>query len=49
MVTPCDNPGQYKPNHIVYYGGRDEISYTHICWDCGWEERVTVTFDREQL
>lgn len=46
-VTPLDNPQTPKPTTVAIYGGRKEETYTNVCWDCGWTEEVTVTFERE--
>jgi len=47
FVTPRDNPGLPSPNDIVDYGDEGEAEYTHVCWDCGWDETVTVKIERE--
>ena len=47
FVTPRDNPQHPSPNELVNRGGQDSIEYTHVCWDCGWKEYVTVTIERE--
>lgn len=46
-VTPLDNPPKPTPSKIAAYGGPNKITYTNICWECGWREEVTVTFERE--
>lgn len=48
-VTPLDNPGTPKPTKIASHGGPDEQEYTNVCWNCGWKENVTVTFEREKV
>jgi hypothetical protein len=48
FVTPRDNPGTPSPTEIVDHGlGAQEVSYKHVCWNCGWQERVTITIERE--
>lgn len=47
MVTPLDNPQKRKPTTVAMYGGPEEETYTNVCWDCGWTEEVTVTFERK--
>lgn len=45
-VTPLDNPDTPKPTTIAVEGGPEEVTYSNVCWDCEWEEKVTVTFER---
>lgn len=47
-VTPMDNHPQPSPNSVVKYGHEDEerMSWTHVCWDCGWQEEVIVEISR---
>jgi hypothetical protein len=48
FVTPREGMQTPSPNDIVDYGlGAQEVSYKHVCWDCGWQERVTITIERE--
>lgn len=50
-VTPQDD--MYKPSadRVVNLGLDEgcEIIYTHVCWNCGWEEKVTVTISRSEI
>lgn len=45
-VTPRERHGTKSPNDIVDFGGEGEFEWVHICWDCGWEEWVTVEISR---
>jgi len=46
FVTPCEGMKKPSPKDLVYFSDKDEITYTHYCWDCGWKEKVTVTIER---
>lgn len=48
-VTPRDNLYQETPTKIVNFGGEEEgeITYNHVCWECGWDEEVTIKIERE--
>jgi hypothetical protein len=48
MVTPRDNPERPTPNELIDYGDGEEITYRHVCWECGWGEEVTVTVERSE-
>lgn len=48
-VTPRDDPHKPSPTRVVDGDyGTEEVTYTHVCWDCGWREHVTVQIDREE-
>jgi len=48
-VTPRDTPYIPSPNQVVNLGHEHEhrLEYTHVCWDCGWQETVILTVRRE--
>jgi hypothetical protein len=54
-VTPREkySPDTMTPTDVVDFGvdedGDTELTYVHVCWDCGWKERVTVTIQRERV
>lgn len=45
FVTPRDG----CPNFIeeIDTGDSETLSFTHVCWDCGWYEDVTLHIERE--
>lgn len=51
-VTPRETIHRYPPNHYVDYGWLTEeedggkVVYEHVCWDCGWDETVTIKITR---
>lgn len=50
-VTARDDIHKLDPNSVVDYGFGEkpdtrELEYTHVCWDCGWSEDVTVKIER---
>lgn len=48
MVTARESESTLSPIQAVDYVPRDiTIEYTHVCWDCGWTETVTMTVERE--
>ena len=49
FVTPMDNPCMDDPMEVVKYGGMTVGEYTNVCWDCSWEERVSIEIDRREV
>jgi len=56
-VTRRENVGTPAPVNVIDYGrsldsvepdddGTVTVTYEHVCWDCGWVERVEMTIDR---
>jgi len=55
-VTPREkySPDKMAPTDVVDFGfgedsGVTECEYFHLCWDCGWKEKVTMTVERERI
>lgn len=42
MVTPLENMRKPSPTKIVTEGPGGEHEFIHVCWDCGWDEKVYV-------
>lgn len=40
------------PQDVIDYGlgleDGESIEYTHVCWNCGWEETVEMTVERTE-
>jgi hypothetical protein len=34
--------------HILDHTPIEQFETAHVCWNCGWEEQLTVTIEREQ-
>lgn len=37
-----------KVTHILDHTPIEQFEAAHVCWNCGWEEQITVTIEREQ-
>ena len=46
MVTPRENFRSPTPTSVIDTGGPEEVTYRHVCWECGWDETVTMTVER---